>query len=56
MGKPFADYEVEFQEVKKLGQGGMGAVMLVKRLKDGKYFASKKQLKDQHFSFAKKEL
>ena len=34
----------------------MGAVMLVKRLKDEFNFAAKKQLSQKHFVFAKEEL
>jgi len=56
MGKHMNKYLEEFEEVKKLGEGAFGAVMLVKRQKDGLLFAAKKQLGTSNFETAKKEL
>ena len=34
MGKPFEQYEQQYEEKRLLGRGGMGKVMLVKRKED----------------------
>ena len=41
LGQPFEQYKLQYEEKSLLGQGGMGKVMLVKRKKDGAYFAAK---------------
>ena len=39
------EYSKLYREIRKLGEGAMGVVMLVKRHKDNQYFAAKKQSK-----------
>ena len=55
LGKPMEEYVQKYREVRILGTGGFGKVMLVRDEED-KYFAAKKQLFDGAFKNAKKEL
>lgn len=49
LGQRLEQYKEQYEEKRTLGEGGQGKIMLVKRKKNGVYFAAKQQLDEKHF-------